>query len=64
MNMFHLIVRWGLGVHGGIHLIEFILNLVEGAWMSAVFTLLAAFLMLSGAFIDYQHHKEDLYEKG
>ena len=59
MRLFHLVVRWGLGVHGFIHLIEFILNLYEGAWISALFTLIAAILMLSGAFIDYQHHKED-----
>jgi len=59
MKLFHRIVRWGLGIHGAIHIIEFILNLIEGAWMSAFFTLLAAFLMLSGAFIDHQHHIED-----
>ena len=59
MNLFHLIVRWGLGIHGIVHLIEFLLNLIEGAWGSALFTLLAAFLMLSGAFIDHQHHNED-----
>jgi hypothetical protein len=55
-NKFHLFVRWGLGIHGIIHLTEFVLNIVEKAWASAFFTLLAAFLMLSGALIDYQHH--------
>jgi hypothetical protein len=59
VKLFHRIIRWGLGIHGAIHLIEFVLNLIEGAWMSAAFTLLAAFLMLSGALIDYQHHKGD-----
>jgi hypothetical protein len=58
MNVFHRIVRWGLGLHGAIHLIEFILNLLEGAWVSAFFTLIAALLMLSGAMIDYQHHSD------
>ena len=59
MKLFHKVVRWGLGIHGVIHLIEFTLNLIEGAWASALFTLIAASLMLAGAFIDYQHHIED-----
>ena len=63
MNLFHLIVRWGLGIHGAVHLIEFTLNLIEGAWISAAFTLLAASLMISGAFIDYQHHRSDSHEE-
>ena len=58
MNTFHLIVRWGLGIHGVIHIVEFVLNLIEHAWMSAFFTLLAGALMISGALIDYQHHQE------
>ena len=58
MNTFHLIVRWGLGIHGVIHIIEFVLNLIEHAWMSAFFTLIAGALMLAGALIDYQHHQE------
>tara|TARA_Y100001963_G_C6461899_1_gene300514 strand:- start:157 stop:342 length:186 start_codon:yes stop_codon:yes gene_type:complete len=60
MKTFHLIVRWGLGIHGAIHIIEFVLNLIEQAWASAFFTLFAGSLMLAGAFIDSQHHKEDL----
>ncbi len=59
MKTFHLIVRWGLGIHGTIHIIEFVLNLIEQAWVSAFFTLFAGSLMLAGAFIDSQHHKED-----
>tara|TARA_B100000424_G_scaffold239677_1_gene206589 strand:+ start:261 stop:443 length:183 start_codon:yes stop_codon:yes gene_type:complete len=59
MNLFHSFVRWGLGIHGVIHLVEFVLNLFEGAWMSAIFTFVAGFLMLSGAVIDYQHHEEE-----
>lgn len=58
MKTFHLIVRWGLGVHGAVHIIEFALNLWEQAWVSAIFTLLAGSLMLAGAFIDSQHHKD------
>ena len=64
MKMFHLIVRWGLGAHGLIHLGEFVLNLIEGAWMSAIFTLLAASLMISGATIDYQHCRREAEKDG
>ena len=64
MKMFHLIVRWGLGAHGLIHLGEFVLNLIEGAWMSAIFTLIAASLMISGAAIDYQHCREEVEKDG
>lgn len=59
MRLFHKIVRWGLGLHGAIHIIEFSINLWEGAWASAIFTFLAGSLMLSGALIDYQHHSVD-----
>jgi hypothetical protein len=52
-------IRWGLGIHGTIHIVEFVLNLYEGAWMSAIFTLLAGFLMISGALIDASHHDEN-----
>ena len=58
MRLFNLAVRWGLGVHGLIHLTEFVLNLYERAWISAVFTFIAAFLMISGALIDYQVEDE------
>lgn len=58
-NKLHLLVRWGLGIHGIIHLAEFVLNIFEHAWASAFFTLLAAALMLSGALIDYHHHAEE-----
>ena len=62
--MFHRIGRWGLGIHGLIHLGEYVLNLVEGAWMSAIFTLIAAFLMISGAAIDYQHCRDEVEKDG
>tara|TARA_R110001599_G_scaffold257802_1_gene458116 strand:- start:543 stop:749 length:207 start_codon:yes stop_codon:yes gene_type:complete len=58
-KLFHSIVRWGLGLHSILHLIEFCINLFEGAYISACFTLLAGLLMLSGAMIDYHHHVED-----
>ena len=58
-HFFHKIVRWGLGIHGLIHMIEFGLNLYEGAWMSAIFTLFAGLLMISGALIDASHHDEN-----
>ena len=57
-QFFHKCVRWGLGIHGTIHIIEFGLNLYEGAWMSAVFTLFAGLLMISGALIDASHHHD------
>ena len=64
MSLFHKIVRWGLGIHGLIHLVEFVLNIFEQAWVSATFTFIAAFLMISGALIDYRHHiEEDKNEK-
>ncbi len=57
--MLHTLVRWGLALHGGFHAIEFAINLYEGAFLSALFTLLTALLMLGGAFIDYTHHRKD-----
>tara|TARA_B110000211_G_scaffold232502_1_gene296402 strand:- start:281 stop:484 length:204 start_codon:yes stop_codon:yes gene_type:complete len=59
-KLFHLVVRWGLGIHGSIHLFEFVLNIIEGAWASAMFTFIAGILMMSGALIDHQHHVKDV----
>jgi len=53
-------VRWGLGIHGAMHIIEFCLNLYEGAWISAIFTLLAGLLMICGALIDATHHGKNV----
>ena len=50
MKTLNLVVRWGLGIHGAIHMVEFI-NLIEHAWMSAFFTLIAGSLMLAGALL-------------
>ncbi len=56
-NMFHAFVRWGLGIHGVIHLAEMAANVYEHAWISAGLSLLAGALMLAGACIDMTHHK-------
>ena len=55
--MLHLIIRWGLGLHGAFHILQFGINLYEGAYLSAFITLITALLMLGGAFIDHEHHK-------
>ena len=52
----HKIIRWALGMDGVFHMVEFALNLFEGAYLSATFTLLTGLLMLGGAFINYSHH--------
>lgn len=57
-NLFHSFIRWGLGIHGVIHVAETAANVYEGAWISAGLSLFAAFLMLAGACIDLSHHKE------
>ena len=55
-NAFHKFVRWGLGIHGVIHIAEFGANIYEAAWISAALSLLAGGLMLAGACIDMSHH--------
>lgn len=57
-NLFHAFVRWGLGIHGVIHLAETAANIYESAWISAGLSALAGMLMLAGACIDLGHHKE------
>ena len=61
-NLFHKLVRWGLGLHGTIHIVETIVNIYEKAYMSAALSFLAGFLMITGACIDLSHHKEDRSE--
>ena len=56
---FHTFIRWALGFHGAIHIFETALNVYEGAYMSALTSLLAGLLMLAGGFIDSSHHKEE-----
>lgn len=58
-NLFHSFVRWGLGIHGAIHLVETAANIYEQAWISASLSALASFLMLAGACVDLSHHKEE-----
>ena len=56
---FHAFIRWGLGVHGIIHVAETFVNIYERAWISAGLSLFAGFLMLAGACIDLSHHKDE-----
>ena len=56
-ELFHRLVRWGLGIHGFIHVAEMAANIYEGAWISAGLSFLSGGLMLAGAFIDWTHHK-------
>ena len=58
-NLFHSFVRWGLGIHGAIHLVETAANVYEQAWISASLSAFASFLMFAGACIDLNHHKEE-----
>lgn len=56
-NIFHSFIRWGLGIHGTIHLAETAANIYERAWISAGLSALAGFLMIAGACIDLSHHQ-------
>ncbi len=58
-RLFHSFIRWGLGVHGVIHVVETFVNIYESAWISAALSALAGFIMIAGACIDLSHHKED-----
>ena len=59
---FHRFIRWGLGIHGSIHIAETLLNIYEDAYMSALMSLFAGLLMIAGACIDSGHHKENTGE--
>ena len=54
----HKVVRWLLGVHGLIHILEMFANLYEGAIISAMLTAFSGCIMILGALIDISHHKE------
>ena len=56
-NVFHRVVRYCLGIHGIIHVIETGLNIYESAYYSAVLSLFSSTIMILGAFIDHEHHK-------
>ena len=58
-RLFHSFIRWGLGVHGVIHVVVTFVNIYESAWISAALSALAGFIMIAGACIDLSHHKED-----
>ena len=57
-DLFHKFIRWALGIHGSIHIIETVLNIWEGAYYSAILSLFAGFIMIAGAYIDSSHHNE------
>ena len=56
--MFHKFVRWGLGIHGTIHILETFLNVYEEAYISALLSLLLGLLMIAGAYIDSSQTKK------
>ena len=58
-RVLHKIIRWGLGLHGSIHILETMVNVYEEAYISAALSLLAGLLMIGGACIDMSHHKDD-----
>ena len=58
-RLFHMFIRWGLGGHGLIHVVETGFNLYEGAWISAAISAFLGFLMIAGACVDLTHHGED-----
>ncbi len=61
-RLFHMFVRWALGGHGILHLIETAMNIYEKAWYSAGVSAFAGFLMIAGATIDMTHHNEEQNE--
>ena len=56
-HTFNRFIRWALGVHGSIHIVETLLNIYEQAYMSATLSLMAGLLMIAGACIDSGDHK-------
>tara|TARA_R100000951_G_C2497242_1_gene136313 strand:- start:227 stop:427 length:201 start_codon:yes stop_codon:yes gene_type:complete len=57
-NLIHKFIRWALGIHGAIHIVETALNLYESAYISAFFSLLSGSLMVAGSLLDSSHHKD------
>lgn len=57
-SRWHRVIRWALAGHGIIHVAETILNIYERAYLSACLSLFSSAIMILGAFIDFQHHKE------
>jgi hypothetical protein len=58
----HRVIRWLLGIHGVIHLLEMSINLYEQAWISACLTLFTGSIMIAGALLDLSHHKGEVHE--
>ena len=58
-DLIHKLIRWALGAHGTIHIIETALNIYETAYVSALFSLFSGSLMVAGAMLDSSHHKDD-----
>ena len=57
-ELFHKFIRWALGLHGLIHIVETITNIIEQAYWSATLSLISSVIMICGAYIDYDHHKK------
>lgn len=49
---YYIFLKWALGAHGLIHVIETFLNIYEKAYYSACLSLLSSTLMLLSAFVD------------
>jgi hypothetical protein len=54
----HKAVRFLLGMHGVIHIVEMSANIYEGAFLSALLTAFSGSIMILGALIDMSHHEE------
>ena len=50
----HTFIRCALGLHGILHVAETVLNLYEGAYYSAVLSLLSSVIMVLGAFLGHR----------
>ena len=58
---FHKIIRWLLGIHGAIHILEMCVNLYEQAWISAFLTAFSGSIMIAGALLDLSHHQGETH---
>ena len=58
----HKLIRWLLGIHGIIHLLEISVNLYKQAWILACLTAFTESIMIAGALLDLSHHKGETHE--
>ena len=58
-KMFHKFVKWGLGIHGLIHILETFVNVYEKAYIRAMLSLFIGLLMIAGAYIDSSQHDSE-----